>query len=242
MPPTTQHWSYGDRVVHSAKPEWGHGVVTSASATTQDGVPCQRLTIRFDRAGIKVLSTAFAELKPAKASEESAAIPAETSRELLGGRSADPGGPVSNGHGAPKAAARSGGDGGADGGADGGWLGSIKPVSPSESLLKMPDSTTDPFSTLAARLNATLSLYKFTDAGASLLDWAAAQTGLKDPLSVFSRHELEQVYRRFTFIRDDHLKKLMNDARRQDPEALFKAARLAPPAGQQAMRRIDASR
>ena len=218
---TSQQWSYGDRVVHPAKPEWGQGVVTAASATTQDGKPCQRLTIRFDRAGVKVLSTAFAELKPATAPiPQPASAVVQASRELAS--ESDQGNDS-----APTT---------------GGWLDSIKPVAPSESLLKMPDSTTDPFATLAGRLKATLNLYKFNDSGGSLLDWAAAQTGLKDPLSVFSRHELEQVYRRFTFIRDDHLKKLMSDARRQDPAALLKAAREAPPAGQQAMRRIDASR
>lgn len=224
MPPKSQHWSYGDRVVHPNKPEWGHGVVTAASATTHDGKPCQRLTIRFDRAGVKVLSTAFAELKPAAAIPEPVVV-AEAVREI--------GGP-------DRGAVDSGTRG--KSGPTTGWLESIKPVSSSEALLKLPDSTTDPFATLAARLKSTLSLYKYNDAGASLLDWAAAQTGLKDPLSVFSRHELEQVYRRFTFIRDDHLKKLMTDARRQDPGALLKAAREAPPAGQQAMRRIDASR
>ncbi len=223
MPPTSQQWSYGDRVVHPTKPEWGHGVVTAASSTTHDGKPCQRLTIRFDRAGVKVLSTAFAELKPVAAVPEPAVV-AEPAREL--------------------AAVERGSTDTARGSAPsgGGWLESIKPPSSSEALLKLPDSTTDPFSTLGARLKATLNLYKYNDSGATLLDWAAAQTGLKDPLSVFSRHELEQVYRRFTFIRDDQLKKLMIDARRHDAGALLKAAREAPPAGQQAMRRIDASR
>lgn len=212
---STTQWSYGDKVVHAAKPEWGHGIITAAAATQHEGKPCQRVTVRFDRAGIKVLSTAIAELRTA------AALPAEAPVAV-----SDAPSPVQT----PPS-----GDGG-------GWLGTVKTASPTESLLKLPPPTTDPFTTLAARLRATLSLYRFNDSGATLLDWAAAQTGLKDPLSVFSRHELEQAYRRFTFVRDEHLRKLMNDARRQDPSVLPLVSREAPPAGQQAMRRIDASR
>jgi len=217
---SSTQWSYGDRVVHSAKPEWGHGVVTAAATTVHEGQPCQRLTVRFDRAGVKVLSTAIAELKPATET-----VPTPTPAEVVAGRAAS------------DAAPEPGGSGGA-----GGWLGSLAPVAPAEALLKLPGPTTDPFATLASRIKSTLSLYRFNDSGGALLDWAAAQTGLKDPLSVFSRHELEQAYRRFTFLRDDHLKKLMNDARRSDPSILPLASKEAPPAGQQAMRRIDASR
>lgn len=207
-------WSYGDRVVHAAKPEWGHGIITAAASTLHEGKPCQRVTVRFDRAGIKILSTAIAELRtvivqPAEAPVAVAAPPTPDDQPAT---------------------------------TDGGWLGSVKTASPTEALLKMPPATTDPFTTLAARLRATLALFRFNDSGAALLDWAAAQTGMKDPLSVFSRHELEQAYRRFTFVRDEHLRKLMNDARRQDPSILSSVSREAPAAAQQAMRRIDASR
>ncbi len=50
----------GDRVIHQAKPEWGVGEVTKADHATHDGEPCQRLTIRFDRAGPKTITTAIA--------------------------------------------------------------------------------------------------------------------------------------------------------------------------------------
>lgn len=54
----------GDRVQHPTKPEWGVGQVVSTQPATQDGRPCQRLQIRFDRAGLKTITTAFVELRP----------------------------------------------------------------------------------------------------------------------------------------------------------------------------------
>src|SRR6185295_7149729 len=55
----------GDRVRHGGRPEWGEGLVMSAVGDTQDGRRCQRLTIRFDRAGPKAISTAFADIRAA---------------------------------------------------------------------------------------------------------------------------------------------------------------------------------
>jgi hypothetical protein len=57
-------WQMGDRVLHAGKPEWGVGTVTGVEPATQDGKPCQRVTARFDRAGVKTLSTAYADLQP----------------------------------------------------------------------------------------------------------------------------------------------------------------------------------
>lgn len=67
MPPAPAEpsWKTGDVVRHPVKPEWGPGTVVSALATTQDGKPCQRLNIRFGRAGLKTISTAFAPLERA---------------------------------------------------------------------------------------------------------------------------------------------------------------------------------
>lgn len=61
----TTRFQMGDKVVHAAKPEWGIGVVSTSAMTEHEGTPCQRLVIRFDRAGLKTLSTAIAEIKPA---------------------------------------------------------------------------------------------------------------------------------------------------------------------------------
>ena len=82
-------------------------------------------------------------------------------------------------------------------------------------MSRLPEAATDPFTSLEARLKATLTLYRFTDQGGSLLDWAAAQSALKDPLSEFSRHDLERLFQRFAFVRDEHLKKLVQEILRE---------------------------
>jgi len=191
-------FGFGDRVVHTAKPEWGIGVVSSAQNLNQDGKPCQRLTIRFERAGLKTLSTAVAPIRPA----DEANAPAQ-----------------SMGH------SRAGSEGGES------WLDTLEAGNPAEVMSRLPESATDPFQSLGVRIKATLGLYRFTRSGGSLLDWAAAQTGMKDPLSRFSRHELEEYFNRFEANRDTHLRQLANEALKKDPGCLRVAAQNAPPKG-----------
>ncbi|MCC6322796.1 MAG: DUF3553 domain-containing protein [Phycisphaerales bacterium] len=209
---TQQIWSFGDKVVHTAKPEWGAGVVTAASSTTHEGRPCQSLTIRFDRAGIKTISTAFAKLVSASSLPTFAAASASEPAD------AEP---------APSP------------------LDSDNPLvakDPREVMSRLPDAATDPFGTPEGRLLATLALYRFTPTGASLLDWAAAQSGLADPMSRFNRHELERFFESFVIARDNHLKKLATEMKRTNPTALARAVAQAPASAQQALRRIDAMR
>lgn len=72
-----RQWRKGERVVHAGRPEWGVGEITAAEGVSHEAVPCQRLTIRFARAGLKTISTAFADLQesdgraPAAAASES---------------------------------------------------------------------------------------------------------------------------------------------------------------------------
>lgn len=111
-----------------------------------------------------------------------------------------------------------------------------------EIMTRLPEEATDPFVSLAKRLSATLGCYRFGDTSGSLLDWACVQTGLRDPLSRFNRHELEQWYTKFKIEADDHLKKLCRDMRRADVK-LFEATILpADAAAKQALRRIDYGR
>ncbi len=178
-----RQWSVGDRVVHAGRPEWGGGKVTSAARANHQGSPCQRLTVRFDRAGVKTLSTALAELKPEQTGAD-----------------------------APR----------------GGWLDELEQARPADRLADLPERVSDPFITLDKRLEASLLLYRFTGSGGSLIEWASAQTGMKDPLSTFSRQELEahfEVYRRRL---DDHVRKLAGDLRRSDPAALERVRAKAP--------------
>lgn len=196
-------FKYGDRLVHAAKPEWGTGVVSSAQNVTEDGVSCQRLTIRFDRAGLKTLSTSIADLRPA---EEHPSV------EAAG------------------AAAT------ADSGVS--WLGQLEAGDLTERMQKLPEATRDPFVSLATRLKATLSLWRFSQGGAALLDWAAMQTGMKDPLARFSRHELEEFFKRFATERDAHLKRLLFEAKKQPSPEIERVLAEAGAAARDAVRRL----
>jgi hypothetical protein len=216
-------WSIGDRVVHTGKPEWGAGGVKSATKTTQDGRPCQLLSIRFDRAGLKTISTAFANLIPA---EEAASL---TPEPLLAPSSPNDG--ESARHGVSKeddfTARLMGGQGTAD----------IK-----QAMTRLPDAATDPFTTPLDRLKATLALYRFQPTGGSLLDWAAMQSGLADPMSRFNRHELEKFFESFVIVRDNQLRKVAGEARKLDPNGASGLMRQAPASAQQALRRLDGMR
>lgn len=214
---STKTWNYGDKVVHTGKPEWGHGLITNAAKTLHDGQPCQSLTIRFDRAGIKTISTAFANLIEAK---DAPSLPYEGS-----GRAEGPGSVGSAEH----------ENGEAPFGAP--TVNEIK-----AQMVKLPEAATDPFTTAIARLKATLGLYKFTPTGASLLDWAAIQSGLSDPMSRFNRHELEKFFESFVIVRDQHMKKVLQEARKADPAGAAQAVSQAPPVVQHTLRRLDTMR
>lgn len=181
--------STGQRIVHTARPEWGVGTVTAARPAVHDGAPCQSLTIRFERGGLKTLSTGVAPLALADAS---AAIPAS----------------------APSS--------------DAGWLSTAEQADPLEVFTAIPEAARDPFASERARLEATLDLYRFSGVGASLLDWAAVQSGMVDPLSRFARHELEEYFRRFRQNLDAHLRQLARSVRRSDPAAFERLLADAP--------------
>jgi hypothetical protein len=211
---TTRQWSFGDRVVHAQRPEWGTGVISTAANAQHEGQPCQMLTIRFERAGLKTLSTAFANLLPANEVTVAHANAAAAAKE----RAETDSDPF-----AAEVASQS--------------TEQVK-----EALTRVPESARDPFMPLTARMKATFDLYRYGKQGGVLLDWAAAQTGIADPLSMFSRHELEQLFDRFTVNRDQHLKKLVLDFKKQDAAGLPKALAAAPVGAQQALRRMDVFR
>lgn len=199
-----QAWKTGDWVMHATKPEWGAGQVLNAEGHIQDGKRCQRLNIRFDRGGLKVLSTAFAELKPT--------APGGTAALLSEGRDEDFSAPALD-------------------------LASLR-----EALEMIPEAATDPFISIAKRYESTLGLYRFTGQGGSLLDWATSQTRLKDPLSSFSRHELEQYFQKFRIKLDTHLKQIRRDIQKQDPGAAMKIEMAASPAARQLLQRLSGGR
>lgn len=208
---STKQWAFGDKVVHTGKPEWGTGVVTAATGTQHEGVPCQSLTIRFDRAGVKTLSTAFAKLAPPDISLAATLAGHDDAEAEDSGSPLDEPNPL---------VARN----------------------PRDIMTRLPEATRDPFTTPMARFEATLKLYRFTPTGASLLDWAAVQSGLSDPMSRFNRHELEKFFEAFAVVRDAHLKKLALEIKRTDPAGLSRAIAKAPPIAQQVLRRFDGLR
>ena len=189
-------FAFGDRLTHAAKPEWGVGQVLTAQTVVQDGAECQRLQVRFERAGLKTLSTAVADLRPAGAVEVSAEAAAPA---------AEP----------------------------------VNLDDPQAAMSRVPEEAKDPFLGLAQRLEKTLAYYAYQPHGASLLDWAAVQSGLKDPLARFNRHELEAFFERFRFNLDAHLGKVVRELRGQDAAALQRLTAAAPAEARSAVKRLN---
>lgn len=65
---------------------------------------------------------------------------------------------------------------------------------------------------------------------------------MADPLSVFSRHELEQLFSRFSAALDAHARKLLRDGLKQDPRAVSEAVAAASPEARAAVKRLDVTR
>ncbi len=209
-------------------------MVTAAQGSTQDGRPCQSLTIRFDRAGVKTISTAFAKLVAAGDAPIYVTAPAAEPPARSGAGGATTREPA---HARAAALAAETGSAGAGGG-----LEPLVTPDPRVVMTRLPEAATDPFATPAMRLKATLDLYRFTPTGSSLLDWAAIQSGLADPMSRFNRHELERFFEAFAVVRDGHLKKLVQEMKKADPAGLAQALAQAPQVVQQTIRRLDALR
>ncbi len=77
-------------------------------------------------------------------------------------------------------------------------------------LSGLPAGATDPRLPLAPRLGATLDLYRFGHDLRSVFDWAVAQTGMRDPLGEYSRHELELAFLSFEKKRERCLGELVS--------------------------------
>lgn len=205
-----REWKLGERLMHGGRPEWGIGEIRSAESLMHNGSKCQRLTVRFERAGVKTLSTAFADLRPAD--QMPSLVEQPVTETANNGKS------------------------------ERGWLSEVEQGSIVDQMTKLPDDATDPFRTRKARFEASLNLYRFTPTGASLLDWASIQSGLKDPLSKFSRHELERLFDRFRANLDGHLKKLGAELKKEDQASMAALVEAAPPAAKQAVKRLDIGR
>ena len=199
----------GDRVIHGSKPEWGVGIVSTSSMGDHEGTPCQRLVIRFDRAGLKTVSTAFANIEPS-----GDRVGVVTEKETTTAKSDGQANPIL------KASHRE-----------------VQDI-----MTQIPDAAKDPFATPGQRLKATLSLYRFTSSGGPLIDWAVMQSGLSDPLTRFTRHELEDFFGFFEKILWKHLGKMVKEARDVPASELVQIRDSAPQAGRDALQRLHRSR
>lgn len=86
----------------------------------------------------------------------------------------------------------------------------------------LPESLTDPFTDILVRVERTLADYKFTsDNPRSLLEWAMRQTGMNDPLTQYTRHDLEQAFSRYTYLRYKHLLELVRTLKRNNKRPML---------------------
>jgi hypothetical protein len=204
---TDQRFEFGDRVRHTKRPEWGIGSVVKTESVTLNGQPAQRVSVRFPGQGLKALNTRFAELERVE----------EASQPLNGEN---------------VSAVRDW-----DRLAQSDWLAPIARRKIEEAMISLPADVRDPFNSLRRRLSLTLDLYRFDRTGRGLIDWAVAQTGMQDPLTRFSRHELERFFDRWAFERDMQLGRLLQEA---DSESINVDELLAkaPPSARSAVRRF----
>ena len=110
------------------------------------------------------------------------------------------------------------------GGEDGGWLTEMESGDrgPHGELYDLPDPCIDPFATPESRLKATLETFRFSKDPRSLIDWAVMQTKLKDPLSKYTRSQLEQAFPRFERDRNQHLWQLVRDFKHRNQLGLVR--------------------
>ncbi|MCW5775691.1 MAG: DUF3553 domain-containing protein [Phycisphaeraceae bacterium] len=118
----------------------------------------------------------------------------------------------------------------------------LDPAELLERLISLPPAATDPFRSLSARLKSTLALYRHKASGASLLEWASLQTGMSDPLSVFSRHELEQLFSRFAVVLDAHARKLLKEGLKREPQTVSAVMTEVSPEARASVKRLDVTR
>jgi hypothetical protein len=208
---STAAFVFGDRVRHTRRPEWGVGTIVKCEELGVNGQRSQRLSVRFPNGGMKTLLSDHAELE----------------------RVTNNGDPYADNDHAMVSDW--------DKMHESEWLTSVAARKVKESMITLPMEVRDPFNSLAKRLELMMGLYRFDRSGRGLMDWAVAQTGLNDPLSRFTRHELEQHFDRWAFEREQHLSKLLQEAR-MEQAVVNNAVKNAPPAAQSAVRKLTTPR
>ncbi|MHC4218926.1 MAG: DUF3553 domain-containing protein [Planctomycetota bacterium] len=209
---SSRKFEFGDRVRHNRRPEWGIGSIVKTEELAIAGGSAQRVSVRFPNAGLKTISTAHADLQLVNSNNGPETDGADT--HPLGGWEKMK---------------------------EGDWLGGVAQRKVEEAMTSLAPEVRDPFMTLPQRLEACLALYRFDRTGRSLTDWAIAQSGLADPLSRFTRHELELLFEQWCSQRDEHLGRLLQEVK-GDPEAITRLIESAPAGARDAVRRFTAAR
>ena len=215
---SSEQFSSGDRVRHAGRPEWGIGTIVKVEGLPLNGHPTQRLSVRFPNAGVKTIVTGgHAELQRVDESADPFTANENSSVKVWDKMNESE------------------------------WLAPMAKRKVEETLISLPADVRDPFNSMSKRLNLMLSLYRFDRTGRGLIDWAVAQTGLDDPLSRFTRQDLEQKFDRWAYERDTYLSKLLQEVRNAgngstEQTVLNGALKSAPQAAQDIVRRLTAGR
>ncbi len=197
---TTERFQIGDEVTHPKRPEWGTGHVREIAALMHEGQRVQRVTVDFVNHKRVTVNTGIAPLtlkfRPENKKEPNPLR--QPSKYQLNGHSFDAtSDEAEDGQGNKNKRT---------------WLDDLegKPGEKAE-LWQLPDACTDPFATPESRLRATMETFRFNLEARPLIDWAVTQTGLDDPLSKYTRPELQQAFPRFERDRNQHLFQLVRD-------------------------------
>jgi len=202
----------GDVVVHPRRLEWGEGTVDQVTTIEHEGKPAQRIVVRFSHQGVVTLNTGIAPIVH-KDSFQAMSSSTTTSGSSTPAPAPAPGSAATSASGTSRQADRPSGYANKEIG----WLDAMAPKKSGDELVRLSDTMTDPFLSFSKRLQATLDAYRLgADArnGRSLLDWAIAQTGLHDPLTKYTRHDLEQAFPRYVRERDNNLFEIVRAVKR----------------------------
>lgn len=188
------YFSVGDAVAHPRKPEWGRGVVREAGVITHEGKQAQRLRVDFANKRNTIINTAIAPLIAAEAVRNGFFTTTGVEKEQQS-MSRTPTDKLANA----------------------GWLDELETSKGlgKGDLWDLPSSLNDPFSSNEQRLAATLDTFKYSTEPGPLFQWAVVQTGEDDPLTKYTRVELEQAFPRYARDRDNHLFDLVRQMKRE---------------------------
>jgi len=195
-----ERFKIGDRVAHPRRPEWGSGPVVKADTITHEGQPAQRLRVDFANKRNAIINTAIAPLMHSDETGSmgtSKGIDKDMNMTRTGTQNSNPN-------------------------TGGGWLDDLEGGNGGggqKNLWDLPYQLDDPFSSVEQQLDATLETFKYSTEPGPLFQWAVAQTGLDDPLTKYTRVELEQAFPRYTRDRDNRLFDLVRQLKRQGATA-----------------------